>query len=430
MIYVYFFSCLIFLLSVSYVKSRKIINPVNVIGVIWLALLLISISELGGIKSPSSNTVVLVISSVFSMAIGSVFAFPGKKKNNDVIVSNKSIVNILFIFLCLLPVSWAFLNFLMTVASKGYLYYLYSTRIDGVERAIAAGGALNSTILAKVTRPIVYFYTFTALAFLILKGEKKLILWATLMLLMISVVFTSRADFLVLVVTIALFYFISFSDEFLKRTKSYLQARKRFLTIIGIGVLFFFWVSVLRSGGKTLYELFVHYVVNYHTVGFTLFDIAYNDPNSFLNSVNGYGLVSFSSIGFILQNLTGVLGLDYVAPGVAFRSAASDPVIVGTLLEAKDPYELNAFYTFMGPTYTDFGEAGVVLFAFLYGLFLMKSYLSFKKNRDIFSLTLTFFFLWTGYNSLLQSAISNDYWWFILVFILFFNKVRIVSLKR
>jgi len=430
MIYSLVIFTLILIVLLSAYRAKALLNPVSVIAFIWLALLGLSLKGLGGIHVPSNATVYIVVSSAMFMCFGGLVAVPKKTANYDLIEKNEPALKFIYFVFCLVPVAIAFLNFLYIVYTSGYLYYLQASRIDGIDRAMSAGGAFNSTILAKVTRPALYFYAFTSIALLVVSGERKPILNAFILLAAISIVFTSRADALVLLVTIILFYPVAGSLKFLSKSDSFRSARRWFLFFFVTILVLLLWVSLLRASDKSLYETFVHYVVNYHTAGFALFDIAYHNSESFIHNSGSYGLITFSTFGFVLQQVDKLLGMDFVAPALIFREEASVPVSVGALLGSSRDYELNAFYTFMAPIYADFGIVGIFIFSMLYGFFLMRSYLSFKIRRDVYSLTLMLFLLWTGYNALLQSAISTDYWWVILLLIFVFHRVRLITLKR
>lgn len=418
--------CLLFLLSIGFLKTKKILNPLSVIGLMWLSLLVLSLQSLGGMFVPSNVTVYLVLGACMSMAVGAMLSSPKIKRNNELINSRERLLHIVFLLFCILPIGVALLNFLYIVLSKGYIHYVYLTRIDGVDRAASAGSSFNSMFLAKLTRPVLYFYTFTAIANLIRHGNKIMIKRSLFCMLALSVIFTSRADMLVLFVTLGLFIV----SEVGGNGKRPSFAKK--FSKLQLGVLFFLmtmvflWLSQTRAGSKETYEMLIHYVVNYHTAGFVLFDIAYNNHDSFFYSINGYGLISFSTIGFILQQLDKFLGVGFYIPGLDFREQASFPVSIGTFMGVgnKD-YELNAFYTFMGPVFTDFGTFGIFIFAFVYGYFLMQSYQTYKLRGETYSLGLLLFLLWSGYNALLQSAISTDYYWIICLLFVFFNRVRI-----
>lgn len=419
----------LFLAISSWIKSKHLLNPISLVGGMWLILLFFSTKGIGGLYTPHLSTILLGVTVAIFIAFGAMFSLAPPPSSDIILEKNLTILNALFILLCVVPVAIAFSNFLITVLTKGYYYYLYTTRIESVDRSLSAGGAFNSTILAKVTRPIIYFYTFTAISYLVLKGNRRLILNSLITLLLISIIFTSRADSLVLIIPILFLFPLLVRDNYFKNKAFYKKIKRMFLLLAFIIISVFIWISLSRAGEKSLYETFIHYVLNYHTVGFILFDIAYNDTTSFIHEMTGYGLITFSSLGFVFQQIFNFLGIDFVSPAITFRSEVGVPVDVGRLLNGSKDYELNAFYTFMGPVYTDFGEIGIFIISFFYGFFLMRCYLGFIKYRDVYNLSLLLFLMWTGYNSLLQSALSTDYWWFILVFIFVFNKVKLLSFK-
>lgn len=173
-------------------------------------------------------------------------------------------------------------------------------------------------------------------------------------------------------------------------------------------------------------EIFRRYVLQYHLLGFSLFDIALNSPDSSLNEKMTFGLASMPFLSFIPEQLSA-----FLPGGRVLSYAASMRLDMQELIEVPmvggGALYTNAFYTSVYLFYSDFGVFGIFLFPFAYGFCFSRAYLTWRRDRDPASLAFVIFWVYTGYASLFFPPLVSEFYWFALFILFGIKRLRLVK---
>lgn len=176
-------------------------------------------------------------------------------------------------------------------------------------------------------------------------------------------------------------------------------------------------------------DIFNDYVIGYHTLGFTLFDIHLNDPGLMLGEINTYGRASLGTIEW--------------AAGIFFRRF--DPNISNISMEAAvdigrfittgyddlgHPISFNAFGTILYTIYMDGGIPLTLFLSSLYGFYLLKLTNQSLEKKSVYSISLLFFLIYVGIFGIFQPLMLLSSFWPSLIYLNLLLRKQIVFFKR
>ncbi|MBA4317252.1 MAG: hypothetical protein C0412_02525 [Flavobacterium sp.] len=426
----------VFLFFLSYLKSCSFLNPVGLLTLVWGGWLFISNFSFTGLIVPSRDTQYLFLLAIVAMNLGSLLVGKITNRNNyDDLQSPR----LKFLFYCVnilvLPII-GYLSFetLKVILRSGLTGLIYLTRSVSPEEGggvfVLFGKGYLRTIFTFISYPFLYSSIFIGSAAYFLRFKKKLFFVSIFLMCTYSFIMTAREGILLI------FFLSAYGSMLLVSRKdlvplAHKKQVKRFgqwIVVICIGLIIV--LSQYRMGeGRSFAYMVVHYGVTYHTLGFTMFDIAYRDEKSYLNKNLCYGRATLNlpdQLFEILSRRIDEQGVRSVAREVALLS--SERIFVGydkTLSGGK--IFSNAFYTVLYPFYLDGRIFGVFLFPFVYGFFLMKFFLHQIKNQDIYSFAMVLFLFFTGYTSLFSTSILLFYYWVSFLIIWSFGNLKLGS---
>ncbi len=154
------------------------------------------------------------------------------------------------------------------------------------------------------------------------------------------------------------------------------KKKKQFLVIF---LLFASLFAIGFSRGYSPEQQIKMFVVDYHTVGFALFDSELKDPSSPLNNVITYGRLTLGGLETCFTIVIRQFNKDYYSPALsnAIRQSQND-VLVGKI-------RYNSFYTLLYSFYSDARFIGVILGGLVFGFSLnyyFKRWNELQKSRD------------------------------------------------
>jgi len=191
-------------------------------------------------------------------------------------------------------------------------------------------------------------------------------------------------------------------------------------------LLFFLILILLVSAGNRYGGLawgaVERYFINYHLIGFSLYDNFYTDPDHILHKLS-YGR---SSLGFFDQFFDLFLrsfGFDIQAASFQNANENMSPLNIGK----GDSFYSNAFGTIIFSFYRDFNILGIALGGFFYAYFLVKYYIMSPFSWRARSVYLILATAWV--TGMMVSPVEQPYFWFSIFVIMFLTRIKVSSKK-
>lgn len=412
---------LLMLLIILNVKYNEPLSPISIIIIIWLCLLILSNTAVSGLSSPSWIGQGIIIIGLFSVVFGACVASPRRPSNltaTDVKVDGLANMLLLILLVVSPLILYAVMIMFKTLMTDGYEAYLRMTRWEGGDKFQIFGGNFLYSIVTVFVRALLYasFFYFTSYYFI--KKNRSGFLLALLLFVLYSVVLSSRIEVLVVVISLCSAFFYTRPDAIRYSAKVYFKL----LLIIVIGISSLFYFSYYRSGGAiNIFEIVNTYIIQYHFLGFNLFDDAVSNSDSIVNNRITYGLATMPILSFIPEQLS-----SFLPSGRMFSYATIMRDEMQDLVQVNDingqMLYTNAFYTSFYCFYSDFRIYGVVVYSAVYGYFFSRDYLSWKKYKQPIFLTYTLFWIFTGYSSLFFPPLISEFYWLSLITLYLFEK--------
>lgn len=390
----------------------------------WLLWLFIATLDLTDFYVPEDNTCYLFITMILSTVIGGLaFVLIGPKKiyNHKLLHTKpKSLnlrkiycANLLAFFIILFFFLKAILLFINNplLLSSGYRSLVFYEDILFSNSYI---GLLYNLLIS----PIPYALLFIGAAIYAIEGKFYLLAASSLLIIMESIMYGGRFGFYsILIVVLLALLFKSLINRFnFGIYQLFKIAIKKFKIIVSILIVasLMLYMSFARSpAGTTIGDIFDQFVLEYHTLGFVIFDRELNNSPSFLEDKT-YGRSSLGTFDVMLTLVLRRIDDSFESPARLNGLHLSTPRVVGQ----KDGKPLTgiAFGTILFPIYRDGGVIYTFLFPLLYGFSVAKfSYLT-RILPNTYSLAILLALLYLAFFGIFTPLISSNYWLF-LVFI-------------
>ncbi len=287
----------------------------------------------------------------------------------------------------------------------------------------------NSFLLAyfywMIILPIYWVSLILGISRALIQKKYDILIISLCLFVMYSLMTAGRFGFHYTLLTILTIFLLKFKDFLRYKTKKKIQIA--FLLLICITVLISFLFTI-RSTGDIKKNLIV-YLIGYHTVSFTIFDLELKNLNSILHD-NTHGTSFFSGLinypDFILSQFFGInLLSEYTTMGGYLHSNR----LVGFNPELGNLYN-NAFGSIFFAMYRDGGLFFTSIYGILFGYFY--SYLSkgFKKS-NIFMISCLFVLYYTLIYGIFKLFIDGEIFPALIVIFLFFKfRLKIFKSKE
>jgi oligosaccharide repeat unit polymerase len=437
------FSGILMILSNTF-RFRRLINPASIIIFWWCFWLWISNFGLTGFFIPSAKTQVMVLVMVSAVFLGSQLASAKQREAtlvariNERILQNERYLfglNILFAPI----IGFLFFRALPALLSGNPVVYRSLAFSGNDELGSAFRDSYSLFLFHLLISPVIFFSLLAGLVLFFQKGRKRLLLVSLVLVSIEAIMMMGRFNFYYILVFIVLNYlFLSRREPpapALPQTEKvhpppvFHRSKIKILLAVALLLILLIFLSVYRGENYTgVFTTLKKISVDYHTVGFVLFDLELSNPFSRLNTRLSYGRSSLGGVDTLLSII--LRRLDKTIIPIAGESGIyfDERRIVGEDREGN-PITANAFYTILYSLYFDGRYLTVVLVPLLFGYFLTSQYLSWLKNGSLDNLILLILLIYLGIFSLFQSPVEGIKFWAALLLVVGMKKFSLAFAK-
>lgn len=388
----------------------------------WLGWLVIANFAITGVKPPSYEANLIVVIFVFCLLLGGVVGKIKSKKEklqcNSLVFKNKICKLALvykFIFFVSFPVvCYLFLKSMLFLLNNGAAgFRLASTQTNGDE-LLLFGSPSWALLYSMFISPSIFFVVHVGVI-LYLSTLKKYYFWTSLLLGGMNALMTLGRFFFYYYAVIFIVSYFMVGKNFKVKVRPY-----KLLAVLALVMMF---VSFSRSSGETsIFHIFNQYVVEYHTIGFSLFDSQLSNPDSIMNQNLFFGVATFAGIeryGVLI-----VRRFDRSVDSLLVKSNLQRNEFVEIGGERQKQY--NAYYTILYNLYLDGRYFGIVLGGILFGFLISFNFYNWKQSFCVSSLFLTQVFYFAIFFSIFTTPVETlNFTGGIVLFILSYKfKIR------
>ncbi len=417
-----------FCIFLSYLKFRKLANPISFISVWWGGWLLIANFSLTGLFVPGVHTQLLIILMIVAYSLGALAANKEKEKNDKILKRRSILFNQRFdfalkklypiLFILILPL---FIKAVLLFQSLSILDLDgYRTKVFGTadEPSILYGSfQLLLVYQALVYAPLLLVLIVSSI-FLYFFGNKLYFILSLILIFLKSIMELGRTEIysiFVLLSILSILFNKQISDKInssleslgvksIKKLRFFLGS---FLLVIIVVVAIISFTRRTESQGEDIFGVFYDFAIWYHTTGFILLDFQVDNPASVLSQNITYGLSTISGLELPLFLIFTRFNKDF--SGFLPMIVGGKEKTISDLNAFMDDFQQvgpdtfsNAYYTMVYPFYQDGREIGVFIMSFILGFATSLFYQDWSKNNNFYSLTWLLLFLYMTFLSLFQ----------------------------
>lgn len=411
------------IVGLTYARTRYLVNPVSAVTLWWAGWLFVANLELVGIPAPSVHAQGLYLLMLACVCFGALLV-PRHDLLNLKQEERQIYLKWRWIKLLAIPIGLV----VLALGYKASTTYLTDSLLVSREEIFGLDGQsvlfphkYVQILYFLLVRPAILAMVVGGIAFFIKRGDKSLVTWAGLLYMVDSIIMLGRKDIyrVVLLAAFALFIMVRGNEtEVIKKARRY--------GTIGIVALVALILSVttIRTGGQfDVAAIVQRYLIKYHTGGFSLFDLELQNPHSRLNQTLTYGR---STLGGIEQGV--VIGLRQINNNINAASGDTGGYmstfrVIGS--SEGVPVYFNAFNTILYSLYIDGREFAVALFSTVYGWYVMKHFIQWRRFRRTHSLMISLLLASIGFLGLFNSPLEGPAFWFGLIIVFSFNRLAL-----
>jgi oligosaccharide repeat unit polymerase len=409
----------------------------------WCFWLWVANFRLTGLLAPGPRTQAMVLIMLASVFLGSLFVFTKTRPSAAVAKSN---VNIRHNGRYLLWLNILYLTIVAFLLVRALPLLLSG---DPVEYRAAAFGSLDAPspvfgggylqfLFELLILPVIFISLVIGLILYFRYRRKALLLLSLILMTMEAALMLGRFNFFYMVVLAPLTYILTGQRRppepgvpaaAGQPETAKTPGRSKTMMIMAVGLLLalvtLLAVSVLRGKKNVDFmTLFRKTIVEYHTVGFVLFDQELSVPTSRLNTRMSYGRSVLGGLDTLVAVFLRRVNPDLVPMAGENGAHMAVPREVGND-EMGEPVLANAFYTVLYSLYFDGRYLAVILIPFVFGIFLGRSYLDWLKNGSLAGLALLLVLMYAGIFSLFQSPAESLRFWGSLLLLALAKKANL-----
>ena len=402
-------------------------NPLNIAITWWLGWGIVSIFSLTDLYIPSSKTYLILSLFIASLFAGGVWA---RRINLDALSPDSEIdksvekklnlifnisASIFFIILSYLVIKCVML-LMASETPSAYKFTAFSTPTK-----------VGTLFQNRYAENLYFLISSPCLFFLALYGLVEF--WKKTQFLKLAVAFIingmdafMRLGRINLYMLIILFFIVILISD--KKIISFIKTQKKYLSLLIVA-----FACILYIGSKRDYSASQQiklFVVDYHTVGFSLFDHELMDKLSPLNTQRTYGRLTFGGLETIATIFIRQFNHNYYSPALANAiRMTTNNIVVGIenpptmIFSGIKVY--NSFYTLLYTFYSDGGFVGIILGGVVLGFLLeyfSRRFIKAQRTLDAFYVIL---FISILILSLFISQLEIMRTWIILVMLVFLS---------
>lgn len=411
-----------FFLYSSKKRTGKWINPLSIVLIFWSFWLIMSIANSFNLYEVQMSTYLYFILFLMLFSIGFLLVARNIRERNSRFAEKrfkrKSIILLIEV---------------ITLVSLLYFYFKYNRLFEILGALEARNIKFDIGLLFSNTYEYLFFNIIIAsivyLSFILSLSRylyyKKIDLMLIISLINIyiySSIGLGRLAIFEAIVFILLGYVFSL---IYRVGKSNLPNKLMMLCISLLGIVIILNVTTKRLNTTIEEKGILETITFTFEQGFLYFIGPINAFNQFLimkvPDVVGYtyGRSTLGGLEYFISLIFSFIGYPFVSANDLTGSFTRPPISIG------ENQEFNAFYTSLMNYYMDFGILGVILFAFLFGLFVGLAWNVYIKNGNVYTLSLLIFVCYTAISSELRLPFANLSVWiilFTLIILVKFNK--------
>ena len=420
----------------SFAKFRRMMNPIALLVLWWCLWLFVANFSPTGLSIPGIRTQVLVLVMLFSLVVGSMFACSTSSgAGNSVLRYNRRLQErwgwLFWVALVLTPVvGYYFFKAIRFIFSEGLLGYRGAVFGDLDRPSILFDSNYMELLYTIVLSPFIFLFVLAGAIFYLACHERKMLCISLILLVMDAGMRLGRFNFYYFLFFLALSTLLLYQRGGMRDGVGLVfgtalrKARGAMVTLMIAMVTFVMVISTIRDKEvENFADAIGRVAIEYHTVGFVLFDESLENPSSGLNKEMSCGRSLFGGLDTLVvlvlrrldndlqsvSNLNGPLMREFQVVGY-------DPV--------GNPILYNAFYTILYTMYQDGREFSFLVVPFLFGYFLSTRYLDWLRGGDIGTLMLLNALLYVGFFSLFQSPVEGIIFWISIILLFIINRTR------
>jgi oligosaccharide repeat unit polymerase len=408
-------------LLATYLKYGRWANPISVLVGWWCLWLYVANLDLTGVYVPSAYTQQLYLLMLGSVTLGALCA-PRSVSGSASQENERVVRKWTWMLLVLVPVGLV----VLALFSRAWTNYLGTGVTVGrsqiFESSILFPNGYVQRAYVMFFRPFLLTSCIAGVALYMTAGHKRLLIVGTVLFILDSLMMLGRKDlYWLLLLGSFVFYVLMYRDA-----PRRLYRARRYVTLGGLGLsAIVINITLLRVGGVLdVQEIVQQYVLRYHTLGFTLFDLERLDAASRLNTHLTLGR---STLGGLEQFLMEVLSFVDSSARAAARETGSYMHAFRHIGTAPEGYSIqaNAFNTLLYTLYIDGRQVFVVLLPLIYGWLTTRHYAQWMKQRRIHSLMVLCLLATVGLLGIFNSPLEGQALWVAALTVLFINRVRL-----
>ncbi len=399
----------------------------------WFLWLFISTLSLTGLNTPTNDTYYLFITMLSSTTLGGLgyilILSAGRRKSlgrKTVIVPEKYFsIKIIYLlnYLLSLPITFFFFQKAIKIFISNPILMSMGYRTAVFGENILFENDVIRLFYNIIISPIQLTSLFIGTAIFILNNKKHLLLLSSFIFIMDAIMMMGRFQFYTIIICLLTGFIYK------KRSNIYAILKDiNFYKFVVPALILISYVTIARSGSNfQLEELIKRYVIEYHTLSFSLFDDELSNPMSLINQDRTYGRASLG----ILERIC-VLFIRRFD-----KSIDSVPEQVGTYLNdfrilgydhSGKPLIFNAYGTILYPIYMDGGLILILLLSIIYGFYLVRiTSLSIVKP-NVYNISILFTLSYLGIFGIFTPLITGNYW-LVLLYIKLILRNKLIPKK-
>lgn len=402
-------------------------NPLNIVIAWWTVWGILSVFSLTDLYVPSTKTYLILSLFIGSLVLGGAWAKRVNLNNyvEDTELNHRVEKKLDLIFKISFYAFFVILSYLvikciiLLMASETPSAYKFTAFSTPTKVGTLFNNRLAENLYFLISSPCLFFLALYGLVEFWKKNHFLKLAMAFLLNGMDSFIRLGRVNLYMMI--ILFFIVIVISD---KKIISFIKTQKKYILMIALAFACILYIGSKReySAGQQI-KLFV---VDYHTVGFSLFDHELMDKTSPLNTQTTYGRLSFGGLETILTIFIRQFNHNYYSPALANAiRMGSNNVVVGIenppTMIFNGVKNYNSFYTLLYTFYSDGGFLGVILGGLVFGFFLEYFFRKYQKaNRTIDALYILLF-VSTLILSIFVSQLEIMRTWIIFLMLLYLN---------
>ncbi len=413
-------------------------NPLNIVIAWWTIWGLVAIFSFTGLYVPSGKTYLILGLFIAGLFAGGKLNKLLKNSTNSMHEESELLIEkqLNFIFKASSYVLYFVLLFLtiksilLVYASYDAPSYKFNAFSSSSQVGILFNNRLAENLYFLISSPVLFYLALYGLIDFWKNGTFSKLIIAFIYNGMDAYIRMGRVNLYMLIVLFFIIFIISDNKliSFLKN-----QSKQVFQLFLAFSFVLF--VGAQRGYGPA--QQFKLFVIDYHTVGFSLFDHELTDKNSSLNTQTTYGRLSVGGLETIFTILIRQFDRNYYSPALENSIRLANKSIAVGIENPPTPMfkgikTYNSYYTLLYTFYSDGGMFGVSLGGLVIGFFLEYLFRKWKKKGRTLDAFYLILLISIAILSIFMSQLEIMRTWIIFFLLIFLDlnaKKKIVKLE-